>query len=253
MSVETSQRPTAHPGAPEAAQEVPALRERPRRRRRGFRVATGPFLGVLGVAFLLLLTGGVALGVLGIYQGQVGTVGALESLAQARTAHPADRPPVGGSGSAVQVSDEPLKAFRADPVFKSQAWEAQLAASRDVRRAVHEEDLAFASRAAAEVWWPGLPERVKAAAALLEPFDPVAGDSAEVAGVTAAALRVCESSDPAKFAARQPRGSEMSLSNYEAAAAAVYPALAAAAKAHVCPSGVWASIPLPVDKNQMPE
>jgi hypothetical protein len=196
-----------------------------------------------GVGFMLLLTGGIVGIVMSIHQSQLGTVTALESLAQARTTTPAAPPAQPRSGAITTVrpiTAEQTKAFRDDPAFSSPEWEAQLKASREVRRAVHEADRAFAGKAARDVWWPGLPERVKAAAALLEPFDPAAGDAAEVAATTVAALKVCEASDGDAFIANRPTGStaDGGASAYDTAVAAAFPGVVKAARAHICPPGI---------------
>jgi hypothetical protein len=261
MSIETPRQPAA-PSAPpkptEVTQEGSGLLQRFMSRRRRFRVPAAPAVVAAAVAFMLLLTGGIVGITLSIHQGQLGTVTALESLAQARTTTPTEAPAQPRSGAITTVrpiTAEQTKAFRDDPAFSSHEWEAQLKASREVRRSVHDADQAFARQAAKDVWWPGLPERVKAAAALLEPFDPAAGDASEVAVATVAALKVCEASDADVFIANRPprNPAEGATSAYEAAAAAAFPGLAKAARAHICPPGSQVSTPLPVDKEQMPK
>ncbi|HEX9225592.1 MAG TPA: hypothetical protein VF885_02910 [Arthrobacter sp.] len=258
MSVETSLPPETPSKPAEDSQAGSGLRQRTRSRRRRFRVPAAPVMVAAGVGFMLLLTGGITGIVLSIHHGQVGTVTALEALAQARTSTPPEGPAQPRSSAITTVrpiTAEQTKAFREDPAFSSPEWEAQLNASREVRRSVHEADQAFAGQAAKDVWWPGLPERVRAAAGLLAPFNPAAGDAAEVTLATVAALKVCEASEGDAFISNRPprNPADGAPSAYEEAAAAAFPGLVKAARAHICPPGSQVSTPLPVDKDQMPK
>jgi hypothetical protein len=243
MSVDTTTAAEATPAPGD--EEAPALRERPRNRRRGFSVPRGVYVAAAGVvAVAALAAATIGLGVTE-YQSQLGTVKVLEARAQAFTAPAAAVPPV----------EEKTKTLLADPVFSSPEWEAQLVASREVRRSVYEADRALAGQAVRDVWWPGLPERAKSAAALLEPFDAASGDAVEVATATAAAMKVCEVSDPDGFIANREQRTPAAetVSAYEAAVSAAFPGLVKAVRAHICPPGSQVSRPLPVDKEQMPK
>jgi len=246
MSIETPALPGIDTPAAGSAPAASELRPRARRRTLGARLTEGPALLAVGAVFLVILTAGVALSAWFIYQGQHGTVTALETLATARSSQAGAGAPYGLS-SATPLPDAKVKEFQADPVFKSPEWAAQLSASRDVRRAVHEADVAFAARAQAEVWLPWLTGRVRDAGVVLARFDPQAGDAAEVAAATASAARVCQASDVGAFVAGQVRASG---SAYEVAVSKAFPGLASAARAHFCPAGSQVQTTLPFDKEQ---
>lgn len=246
MSIETPAQSIEDTAAAAGPSDAPALRPRARRRTLGSRLTEGPVQVAAAVLFLAILTVGVGLSALFIYQGQAGTVTALEALASARSSQAGANAPY-GSTTASPLPEAKVKEFEADPVFKGPEWEAQLAASRDVRRAVHEADVAFAARAGSDVWVPWLTGRVRDAGASLSRFDPNAGDAAEVAAATASAARVCQASDVDAFVGGQVKAAG---SAYEAAVSKAFPGLAKAARAHFCPAGSQIQTTLPFDKEQ---
>jgi hypothetical protein len=244
MSVEiTTPAPSASTAPVDGAAEAPAVRGRVGRRYRGLLVPRSIYIAAAGaVAVLSLMAATVGLGI-AEHKSQLDAVTVLEARAKVRTS---DAPQ-----QAQLPADEKTKALLADPVFSSPEWKARLAASREVRRGVHEADLALAEQTASDVWWPGLSGRAGAARGLLVPFDPEAGDGAELVAAVMDAKQVCEMSDPAAFVADWVAAHPVAgASAYEAAVAGVFPALVKAAEVRVCPPGTRVPVALPLDKLQ---
>lgn len=241
MSVDTT---TATEAAPAPAdEEAPAVRERSRNRRRGLAVPASFYVAAAGaVAVLSLAAAAVGLGVTE-YQSQLVTVKVLEARADARV--------TAGPVRQTRFVDAKTRALLADPVFSSPEWLARVKASREVLRVAHEADLALVSQAGRDVWWPGLSGRVAAAGGKLVPFDPAAGDGAELAAGVVDALKVCEMSDQAGFVSSWVAAHPVTgVSAYEGAVARVFPALAKAAMAHVCTPESRLLVKVPIDRVQ---